>query len=156
MIRAYTVILPTFFLALVFSIVPLPRLIDYVRPEFVAMTLVFWVLVSPTKAGIFLGLSMGLLYDVLHGQLLGQSALALCVLAYIGALMQSRMRLYNPLQQSFLVFVMVGLYVLMNFWIESIMGEASKQALLWPSVGSALVWPLWYNLLFVIRQFFRT
>lgn len=153
--RAYAVILPTFFLAFVLSVVPFPRLIDFIRPEWVAMTLIFWCLLSPGRAGIFLGLCMGLLFDVLHGQLLGQSALALSVLGYLCALLQSRMRLYNPLQQSFMVFVMVGLYLLMSFWIESLMGVDRKTALLWPSVGSALIWPLWYNLLFAIRQFFR-
>jgi rod shape-determining protein MreD len=153
--RAYSVILPTFFVALVFAIFPMPRMLDYIRPEWVAMTLVFWVLVSPSKAGIFLGFVMGLLVDVMHGNVLGQNALAMSLLAYLCMLLQSRMRLYNSIQQSFLVFVLVGLYLLVSFWVESIVLGQGKMALLWPSVGSALIWPLWYNVMFSIRQYFR-
>ena len=115
MMRAYAVILPTFFVAMVLAIFPMPRLLDYVRPEWVAMTLIFWVLLSPSKAGVFLGLCMGLLLDVMHGQLLGLNGLALSVLAYLVMLLQSRMRLYNPVQQSLLVFVLVGLYLLVTY-----------------------------------------
>lgn len=153
--RAYAVILPTFFVALVLAIFPLPRMLDYIRPEWVVMTLIFWVLVSPAKAGIFLGFTMGLLVDVMNGDALGQNALALSILAYLCMLLQPRMRLYNSLQQSFLVFVLVGLYLLLGYWIDSFISGQGKMALLWPSVGSALIWPLWYNLLFFFRQYFR-
>jgi rod shape-determining protein MreD len=154
-VKAYTVILPTFFVALVLAIFPMPRMLDYIRPEWVAMTLIFWVLVSPSKAGIFLGFVMGLLVDVMHGDVLGQNALAMSLLAYLCMLLQSRMRLYNSIQQSFLVFVLVGLYLLVSFWVESIVLGQGKMALLWPSVGSALIWPLWYNVMFSVRQYFR-
>ncbi len=156
MMRAYLVILPTFFIALVFAVFPLAKYLDYVRPEWVAMTLIFWVLVSPGKAGIFLGFTMGLLLDVLHGHLLGLNALALSVLAYLCMLLHSRMRLYNVVQQSFLIFVLIGLYLLVRYWVESIVAGQGKTALLWPSVGSAFIWPLWYNLLFSVRRYFRT
>ena len=155
MMRAYAVILPTFFVAMVLAIFPMPRLLDYVRPEWVAMTLIFWVLLSPSKAGVFLGLCMGLLLDVMHGQLLGLNGLALSVLAYLVMLLQSRMRLYNPVQQSLLVFVLVGLYLLVTYWTQSLMGGQANTALLWPSVGSALLWPIWYSLLLNVRQYFR-
>ncbi|MFT6154170.1 MAG: rod shape-determining protein MreD [Crocinitomicaceae bacterium] len=153
--RAYTVILPTFFVAFVLAIFPMPRMLDYIRPEWIAMTLIFWVLVSPGKAGIFLGFAIGLLVDILHGDLLGQNALCLSVLAYLCLLLQSRMRLYNPLQQGFLVFVLVGLYLLIGYWTESILLGQGKMALLWPSVGSALIWPLWYNIMLAVRSYFR-
>lgn len=155
MMRAYSVILPTFFIAFVLASFPMPRLIDYIRPEWVAMTAIFWVLVSPTKAGIFLSLSMGILLDVLHGHVLGLNALSLSVMAYLVILLHSRMRLYNPVQQSFLVFILIGLFLLVRYWTESVVIGQGKTALLWPSVGSALIWPLWYNLLLAIRQYFR-
>jgi rod shape-determining protein MreD len=156
MIRAYVVILPTFFVALVLAIFPMADLLNYIRPEWVAMTLIFWVLVSPDKAGIFLGFFMGLLQDVLHGDILGLNALSLSILAYLCMLLQSRMRLYNTVQQSFLIFVLIGLYLLVRFWAESIITGQSKSALLWPSAGSALVWPLWYGLLNSVRRYFRS
>ncbi len=155
MIRSYSVILPTFFVALVLASFPMPRLIDYIRPEWVAMTVIFWLLVSPYKAGIFLAFCMGVLLDVLHGNLLGLNGLAMSLMAYLVLLLHSRMRLYNQAQQSFLVFVLIGLFLLIRFWAESLVMGQSKAALLWPSVGSALIWPLWYNLLALVRQYFR-
>ena len=153
--KAYLIILPTFFVAFVLAVFPLTKYLDYVRPEWVAMTLIFWVLSSPTRAGILLGLCMGLLLDVLHGQILGLNALALSILAYLCMLLHSRMRLYNTLQQSCLVFVLIGLYLLVRYWTESIVMGQGNIALLWPSLGSALLWPLWYNLLSGLRHYFR-
>ena len=155
MMRAYVVILPTFFLALVLAVFPLFNLLDYIRPEWVAMTLIFWVLASPNKVGIFMGLVMGLLLDVLHGQVLGLNALALSILAYLCMLLHSRMRLYNTVQQSCLVFVLIGLYLLVSYWCESIVIGQGNIALLWPSLGSALIWPIWFNLLSAVRRYFR-
>lgn len=153
--KAYLIILPTFFVAFVLAVFPLTKYLDYVRPEWVAMTLIFWVLSSPTRAGILLGLCMGLLLDVLHGQILGLNALALSILAYLCMLLHSRMRLYNTLQQSCLVFVLIGLYLLVRYWTESIVMGQGNIALLWPSLGSALLWPVWYNLLSGLRHYFR-
>lgn len=153
--RVYGIILPTFFIAFVLASFPMPRLIDYIRPEWVAMTLIFWILVRPEVAGVFLGFAMGLLLDVLHGSLLGLNAFAMSVMAYLVILLHSRLRLYNPLQQSFIVFVLVGLFLLVRYWGESVILGQSKAALLWPSVGSAFIWPLWYNVLLVVRHYFR-
>jgi rod shape-determining protein MreD len=153
--RAYTIILPTFFVAFVLATFPMPKLIDYIRPEWVSMTLIFWLLVSPEKAGVFLGFAMGLLLDVLHGSLLWLNAFSMSIMAFLVLLLHSRMRLYNPLQQSFLIFVVIGLFLLVRYWTESVMLGQSKAALLWPSVGSALIWPLWYNLLLAVRQYYR-
>lgn len=153
--RAYLIILPTFFIAFVLSAFPMPRLIDYIRPEWVAMTLVFWVLVRPEVAGVFLGFAMGLLLDVLHGSLLGLNAFSMCIMAFLVILLHSRLRLYNPIQQSFIIFVLVGLFLLIRYWTESLVMGQAKAALLWPSVGSALIWPIWYNILYFIRQYYR-
>ena len=153
--RSYAIILPTFFIAFVLASFPMPRLIDYIRPEWVAMTLIFWVLVRPEVAGVFLGFAMGLLLDVLYGSLLGLNAFALSATAFLVILLHSRLRLYNPLQQSFIVFVIIGLFLLLRYWLESVIQGQAKAALLWPSVGSALIWPLWYNLLLAVRQYFR-
>jgi len=153
--KGYLIILPTFFVAFVLAVFPLTKYLDYVRPEWVAITLVFWVLSSPARAGILLGLCMGLLLDVLHGQILGLNALALSILAYLCMLLHSRMRLYNTIQQSCLVFVLIGLYLLVRYWTESIVMGQGNIALLWPSLGSALIWPVWYNLLSGLRHYFR-
>lgn len=154
-LSGYMVILVSFFVAMVLAVFPMPHLLNYVRPEWVAMTLIFWILAAPSRVGILLGFSMGLLLDVLEGHLLGQSALGLSVIAYLSLALYGRLRLFNSLQQSLIVFVLVGLYQLIHYWAESMIMGQGKAVLLLPSLGSAVIWPLWYGILNWVRHSFR-
>jgi len=86
---------------------------------------------------------------------LGQSALALSLVAYLTLSLYGRLRLFNPLQQSMIVFVLVGLYQLVHFWAESMLMGQGKFVWLWPAVGSAALWPLWYGVQNWTRHTFR-
>ena len=154
-VTSYFIILVSFFVAMVMAVFPMPHLLDYVRPEWVAMTLIFWVLAAPSRIGILIGFAMGLLVDVLEGHLLGQSALALSIVAYLSLALYGRLRLYNPLQQSLVIFVLVGLYQLIHYWAESMIIGQGNAVLLLPSLGSAVLWPIWYGLLNWVRHSFR-
>lgn len=151
----YLIVLISFFVSMVLAVFPMPHLLNYVRPEWVAMTLIFWILAAPSRVGILAGFAMGLLVDVLEGHLLGQSALALSLVAYLSLALYGRLRLYNPLQQSLVVFVLVGLYQLIHYWAESMLMGQGSAVLLFPSLGSAVVWPLWYGVLNWVRHTFR-
>ncbi len=153
--RTYGLILISFFVAMVLAVFPMPELLNYVRPEWVAMTLIFWVLAMPTKSGILLGFCMGLLLDVLEGHTLGQSALAMGLLGYLCQVLYPRLRLYLPIQQSLMVFVLVGLYQLVNYWAESMLVGQTETVLLSPALGSAVLWPIWHGILHWIRMSMR-
>ena len=154
-LSGYFVVLVSFFVAMVLAVFPMPYLLNYVRPEWLVMTLIFWVLALPAHIGVFMGFAMGLLLDVLEGHLLGQSALALSLVAYLTLSLYGRLRLFNPLQQSMIVFVLVGLYQLVHYWAESMFMGQGKFVWLWPAVGSAALWPLWYGVLNWTRHTFR-
>lgn len=151
----YFAILISFFIAMVLAVFPMPHLLNYVRPEWVVMTLIFWILAAPSRVGILIGFAMGLLVDVLEGHLIGQSALAMSIVAYLTLALYGRLRLFNPLQQGLIVFVLVGLYQLIHYWAESMIIGQGQAVLLLPSLGSAVLWPLWYGILNWTRHTFR-
>lgn len=153
--RIFWVVSVSFFVAYVFAVFPLPRLLDFIRPEWVAMTAIFWMLALPGRVGIFTACAMGLLLDALDGHLLGQSAFALTVLAYLTGLLYQRLRLYNPLQQSAMILVLIGTYQLVHYWAESMILGRGETLLVLPSIASAIFWPVWHGLLSYVQQQLR-
>jgi hypothetical protein len=75
-------ILASFVIALILTIVPLPEWMTPFRPEWVALTLIYWCMALPQRIGVTIGWSMGFVLDVIKGAVFGQHALALAVVAY--------------------------------------------------------------------------
>ncbi|MBL4681211.1 MAG: rod shape-determining protein MreD [Pseudomonadales bacterium] len=154
------VIIITFAIAMLFSVVALPNFVPwelgYLRPEWVVLVLIYWVIALPHRVGPLVAWIMGLLVDVLSGSLLGQHGLIFIIILYITASLYQRLRMFTVWQQSLIVFVIVGLGQLLNFWIENMIG-LSKWDLwyLFPAVMSALTWPWIFMVLRFLRRFFR-
>lgn len=150
----------TFFMAMVLSVVSLPAYLPsqlgYLRPEWVALVLMYWVIALPHRVGIVVAWCVGLMVDVLLGDLLGQHAIAFMIMAYIGQNLYQRLRMFTVWQQSLIIFAIVGLNQLINFWIESIAGVAEwSMWTLLPSVVSALLWPWVFLILRYLRRVFN-
>lgn len=150
----------SFLLAFVFSVFSLPDFFPvafaYARPEWIAMVLIYWVIATPHRNWIAVAWSCGLIVDVLRGSLLGQHALSLIVVAYIGTSLYQRMRMFSVWQQGIIVFAIVGLSQLITYWIDSISGSGTWSLLyLLPSVVSALLWPSVYASLRAVRRRFN-
>ena len=134
---------------------PMPEEVGFLRPEWVVLTLIYWVIALPHRVGIVVAWVLGLMMDVLLGDLLGQHGIAYVLVAYIAQSLYQRLRMFTVWQQSAIVFAIVGLNQLVNFWIESIAGLAEWS--LWyllPSVVSALLWPWIYLILRYLRRVF--
>ena len=71
----------SFFIALVFSIISLPAFVPvdfgYLRPHWVALVLIYWVIALPYRIGIAVAWVLGVILDILLGSLIGQHAIAL-------------------------------------------------------------------------------
>ena len=154
------VIALTFVVAMVLAIVPLPDSVPielgYLRPQWVVLVLIYWVIALPDRIGILAAWSIGLIVDVLLGSLLGQHGVAFILVAYIASSLYQRLRMFSLWQQSMIVFAIVGLNQLINFWIESIVGIGDWN--LWyllSSVVSALLWPSVFILLRYCRRQFN-
>lgn len=124
------------------TVVPLPDLVEPLRPNFVALTLLWLCLLSVRTTGLMLAWSAGLALDALHGILLGQNALALVLIAYIALKMRLRIRAFPALHQSAVVCALLALNEFVLFWIDGLAGQPVTDWTRWaPVFTGAAVWP---------------
>lgn len=128
--------------ALMLTIVPLPSWLEILRPEWVALAIIYWCIAVPHRVGVGIAWTVGLLLDVLRDALLGQHALSLTIVAFIAIKLHQRIRLYPVWQQALSVMVLVTLNQLLILWINGLVGHPPKSWTYWlPSITSTLLWP---------------
>lgn len=151
--HGYWLIIVSFLVAYVLALVPLPAWLLWARPEWVALTLVYWTIALPHRVGILTGLVVGVMLDALEGAVLGQNAFSLVVVALLCLTLYQRLRVFSVLQQAGTVFVLIGINQLVCQWVQNLEGVGSQSILfLLPAVTSALLWPV---VLLVLRRLRR-
>ena len=137
--------------ALLLNLLPLQDNMLTLRPDFVALVLIFWSIYQPQRVGMSIAFFMGLLMDAGNGSMLGQHALAYSVMLFIALLMRRRLQIFGLLKQApqiglmllFAQFIML-LTELLNrsdfpgwyYFLASITGT-----LLWPLISFLLKIP---------------
>lgn len=131
--------------AFVLSIVYLPSQLQFWRPDWTALVILFWVYSVPQRIGVFFAWTVGLFQDVLEGATLGMNAMAYAVMAYLLLSMYQRFKLFPLIQQSFMVFMLIGIDLMICHLVKSITGvSASGFVYLYPAIASAALWPFFY------------
>ncbi len=74
------------------------------RPDFVALVLLYWCTHKPYRVGIGVAWMIGILADVADASLFGQHALAYSVLAFGGIVLHRRMQMFDLRQQTLQIF----------------------------------------------------
>lgn len=87
-------------LALLLGLVPLPDLLQPIRPYWLALVLGYWVIETPERVGLGFAFCIGLLADLLYGGILGEQALRLVVMAFILQRFRARLRFFPLSQQA--------------------------------------------------------
>ncbi len=137
------VFLSLLFFALVFAVFPLPYEWNLYRPDGVALIVIYWALFRPQTLGTGRAWCIGLLQDVCVGSVWGAHALALSVTTYICLISYRRLRSYALSQQTYWVFVLVGMHHVLVSWIQSFSGYSLPAYLMLIAiVVSALCWPI--------------
>ena len=150
------VILISFIIALLLTIIPLPEWLRYARPDWAGLVLIYWCLAVPDRVGVTTGWLTGLLVDLLTGTLLGQHALSLTVVAWLTLKFHQRVRLFPVWQQAITVLVLLIVHQLLALWINRIIGLPGAPWYVWlPAVSGMLIWPLIFTLLRGLRRGFR-
>src|SRR6185437_14846743 len=93
--------------ALLLMLMPLPGMIQPLKPYWLALVLIYWSLESADRVSIGLAFGVGLAADLLNGALLGDQALRLAVLVFIALRFRSRLRFFPMWQQSLAVFLLL-------------------------------------------------
>lgn len=152
---SFKVVVPTMVFALMLHMLPLPDWLRYVRPEFVTLVVMYWVLAMPERVGVTIAWCVGLLLDVTQGAILGQHALGLVIVTYILQLEYQRIRVFSLVQQALVVFVLLLIKQVMVLWVYGLVGHAPNLQLYFlPSLIGAIIWPWVYLFLRNLRRKF--
>ena len=147
------VVIASFLVAMVLAVIPMPQSLPaefgYLRPDWVALVLIYWVIALPYQISVFAAWLAGIIMDLILGDLLGQHALCFVFILYVATYLHQRLRMLYIWQQGLIVFLTLALSQLVYGWVESLAGTG--QIRLWdllPAVSGALLWPL---MLLVLR-----
>lgn len=138
----------TLCLALVANLVALPGIAQILRPDLIALTLIYWVVYHPRRVGFFPAWILGLAMDVADGSLLGQHALAYAVLMYLSVLLHRRIVMFGMRQQVLHVLVILAASQTVMLLIRGV-GGANFPGIHYyvPSVLGAIAWPALFALI---------
>ena len=135
-------VLVTLLIAFMLMITPVPAAAEPFRPDWLALGLVFWAMTVPRSYSVGIAWLIGIVLDVAQGTLLGQHALALCVIVYITAKFHLLMRVFPLSQLTATVFALLALYQFLLFWINGVAGVTAPAVFYWgPVVSGTIVWP---------------
>jgi rod shape-determining protein MreD len=135
-------------LAIMLRLLPLPQWAVWLRPDWVSLVCVFWIMVPPHRLGVVSAWAIGLLLDVISGSLLGEHALALALVAYLAQHYSLRFVTAPWWHQSLLIFGFVISEQLLVWMIQGMQGASVPMSLFWlPALTSMLFWPWLYWLL---------
>ncbi|MEO8738112.1 MAG: rod shape-determining protein MreD [Casimicrobiaceae bacterium] len=144
-------VLFTLLAGLAANMLPLSGVALLLRPDCLALILLFWCIREPRLIGVGIAWSLGLFMDVADGTVFGQHALAYAVLAYAAEYFRRRVLRFSLWQQAAQVAVLLllcaGLVALVRIvggaplprW-SYVIGSLTG-ALLWPPITVLLQWP---------------
>lgn len=149
-------LLITLVVAMLLTIVPLPAVLQPLRPFWVALVLIFWCLETQDLVGLGTAFLVGLALDLITGSLLGMHALELVILVYLVTRFRARLRFFPPWQQALSVLALLLNDRIIVLWIIGLRGDPLPSVGYWlsPVVGM-LIWPWLFLLLDRYRSMAR-
>lgn len=128
--------------AALLMLIPLPAILEPLRPYWVALVVIFWCLETQDLISLDAAFLIGLVLDLLTGSLLGMHALELVVLVYLVKRFRARLRFFPPWQQALSVLALLLNDRIIVLWIVSLRGDALPAPTYWLSpVTGTILWP---------------
>lgn len=144
----------TVLVAMALAIFPWSSAFIYLAPDWVLLILIYWAFAMPETASVGKAWFVGLLVDVLTGQLLGQNALAYSVSIYLCVKQHKRIRQFPILQQSLFVCFILFIAQMLIFWVERVNGQIAPLNSWLPVLSGGVLWPGVVLLMRTIRFLF--
>lgn len=130
-------------LASLLQVYPLTGALAYWRPDFLFLVMFYWLRHHPFHLGLGFAWLVGLIGDIAYGDVLGRSALAFCLTAYLLHLLQQRILHYRAFHEIWLLVPLVMISQTIVLTINVILGRGVVwNTILLTALSSALVWPL--------------
>lgn len=95
------------FCAYIFLLLPWSSFALKIRPDFMLLVIIFWLIRAPNLCNVGTAWFVGLFVDLATGGIFGQYALAYTVTAFFAVSYQKRLVLFNGTQQLFYVFLLL-------------------------------------------------
>ncbi len=129
-------------LAVLIGLVPLPDPVAPLRPYFLGLVLIYWLLETPDRVGMGAAFIIGLIGDLAFGTLIGEQALRLTVLAFIVQRFRARLRFFPLWQQSLAVFALLVNDRVIAAAVRFALDEGVPRWPFWLSpLAALLLWP---------------
>jgi rod shape-determining protein MreD len=142
--RAGWVLPVSIVVALLFGLLPLPAVLQPLRPYWLALAMAYWVLEEPDRVGLGFAFIVGLIADICFGNLLGEQALRLTILAFILQRFRARLRFFPLSQQALAIGALLLNDRIVTAALHLALGEPALPPLAWvaPAIGMVLWAPL--------------
>lgn len=122
------------------------------RPDFVALALLYWCIHKPFRVGIGIAWMMGIFADVADASLFGQHGLAYAVLAFGGIVLHRRVQMFDLRQQTMQIFPVLLLAYVVYAAVHWQLHGYVAWGYFTGSVASALLWAPMSMLLQALRH----
>jgi len=125
------------------SAIPMPEMIHSAEPFWMLMFFTYWLIYTKTKAAYSIALVLGLLLDLLQGNVFGHNALALIISAFFIINIKKSFYVSNLSTQQVYIFVASLIYLLVTISVHWIIQglDFSYLIFLTPLTG-AILWPV--------------
>lgn len=142
----------TLMVALILNFIPLNPFLHTLRPDFVALVILYWCINQPQRVGMFAAICAGLMMDVHHAGILGHHAMSYCIIVYIASILRRRISIFQLIKQApqigLILVIMQSFQILItllsgahfpgwDFYLASLSGTIA-----WPLVSYYLSAPL--------------
>lgn len=142
--KANSLIIGSFFIAMCLSVIKLPVWMLWLRPEFTLIVLIYWTLTIPERCGLVAAMLVGLFQDSLTASLLGKHMLSYTVVIALILFTYQRLRMLGVWQQALFIFLLLSIAQIIEFSIAMILGNSAVHFwFLLPALVGALLWP-WF------------
>ena len=113
-------------------------------PDWLYLTVIYWILAVPNSIGLITAWFIGLLTDVTFGSILGSNALTFVIISFIIIKTYKFIRYLTVYQQSLIIFILLFIKQTILMWIDGAVGIEipSFSTYYWSVLTSAIAWPL--------------
>lgn len=111
------------------------------RPDFLLITIIFWLIRAPNLCNVGTAWFAGLFVDMATGGIFGQYALAYAITAYCAVVYQKRLVLFNHTQQLLYVFFLLVISQVTLLILKAFSGiHLFTWTYFLPSITGVLLW----------------
>ncbi|MDP3088016.1 MAG: rod shape-determining protein MreD [Methylotenera sp.] len=128
-------------LAFICLLLPWSGIALKIRPDFMLLVIIFWLIRAPNLCNVGTAWFVGLFVDLATGGIFGQYAMAYTVTAFFAVSYQRRLVLFNGTQQLFYVFLLLLISQVILLILKTFTGaQFIGWAYFLPSLTGVLLW----------------